>query len=182
MSGTGFSIRPATQADARDIAALHVAVSRATYRDLAPPEAAARLNFDHRLARWQETLAKGERTALVAEANDRIVGIGTAGAPTVPALQDHAEVLHLYVDPMFAGRGIGRALLRALALAMRAEGHRSLGLGVVDGNDAAVAFYEKLGGRAAGFYTDPGPIWRSRNRIIVWDDIEALLARTQSGF
>jgi ribosomal protein S18 acetylase RimI-like enzyme len=180
MSGADFTIRAARPADAEAIAALHVAVWRATYRDLAPAEAMQRLDVPFRQARWIEMLAQGTRTALVAEADGTIVGIGTAGAPTVPELGAHGEVLYLYVDAAFAGRGIGRALMHRLGLALQAQGYRSLALGVVVGNHGAVAFYAKLGGRAAGTYTDPGPIWRSRNQIMVWDDLKMLLDRTRA--
>jgi ribosomal protein S18 acetylase RimI-like enzyme len=175
MSGTEFQIRAAVRDDAPAIAALHVAVWRATYRDLAPPEALRVLDLQFRLQRWIETLEKGARTVLVAASGGEIVGIGTAGAATVPELMPHGEILYLYVNPAFGGRGIGRRLMRDLAAALQAQGYRSAALGVVVGNDAAVAFYERLGGRAAGFYTDAGPIWRSRNQIIVWDDLQALL-------
>ena len=169
-------IRGAMLADALAIAELHVAVSQATYRELAPPEAIARLDLAHRHARWVETLEKAQRTALVAESDGKILGIGTAGAPTVPELGTHGEVLHLYVDPAFGRRGIGRRLMQRLASALQAQGYQSMALGVVDGNRPAIDFYVKLGGRAAGYFIDPGPIWRSRNLIIIWDDLKTLLA------
>jgi ribosomal protein S18 acetylase RimI-like enzyme len=177
VSGTEVRIRAAVRADAPAIAALHVTVWRATYRDLAPPEALRILDLEFRLKRWVETLEQGERTVLVAENGGHIVGIGTAGAASVPELTPHGEILYLYVNPAFGGRGIGRALMRALGDALQRQGYRSAALGVVVGNDAAIAFYQKLGGRIAGQYTDPGPIWRSRNQIIVWDDLQVLLDR-----
>ncbi|MDQ7246292.1 GNAT family N-acetyltransferase [Dongia sedimenti] len=179
MSAADVIIRAAGLADAEAMARLHVAVWQATYRDLAPPEAIRRLDFAYRQARWLETLEKAERTALVTEIGAAIVGIGTAGAPTVPELGAHGEILHLYVDAGDARRGIGRALMHRLALALQAQGYRSVALGVVEGNDAAIAFYKQLGGRAAGSYIDPGPIWRSRNQIITWDDLNTLLGRTR---
>jgi ribosomal protein S18 acetylase RimI-like enzyme len=174
MGGTDFAIRAAQRADAQAIAELHVAVWRATYRELAPPEAMQRLDVPFRQARWTEMLAKGTRTILVAESDGRIIGIGTAGAPSVPELGRHGEVLYLYVDSAFSGRGIGRALMRRLASALQAYGYSSAALGVVAGNPGAMAFYEKLGGVQAGRYTDPGPLWRSENLIYVWDDLAAL--------
>jgi hypothetical protein len=50
-------------------------------------------------------------------------------------------------------------------------------LGVVDGNDRAVAFYQHLGGRRIGRYTDAGPVWRSDNLAYAWDDLAALAGR-----
>lgn len=67
-------------------------------------------------------------------------------------------------------------LLLHLACHMIKAGYNSAGLGVVVGNDPAVAFYERMGGRRAGGYTDPGPVWRSDNHLYVWDDLPALVA------
>ncbi len=175
MSASDLAIRAAVAADAPAIAELHVAVWRATYRDLAPPEALRALDVPFRQARWIELLAKAERTVLIAARGGRIVGIGTAGAPTVPELQGHGEILYLYVDPTQARGGIGTALMRRLAHALQAQGYRCIALGVVEGNRPAIDFYRKLGGRLADTYIDPGPLWRSRNQIIVWDDLQTLL-------
>ena len=103
------------------------------------------------------------------------LGIGTGGSATVPELLGHGEVLYLYVDPTHIRAGIGRALMRSLARALQAQGYRSVALGVVEGNQPAIDFYRKLGGRFAGSYIDAGPQWRSRNQIIIWDDLQALL-------
>ena len=175
MSASDLLIRAAGPADASAIAELHVAVWRETYRDLAPPEAMRALDVPFRLARWIELLAKAERTILIAECGGRIVGIGTAGAATVPELSGHGEILYLYVDPTQTRGGIGKALMRQLARALQAQGYGSVALGVVEDNRPAIDFYRKLGGRPAGSYIDPGPLWRSRNQIIIWDDLQTLL-------
>jgi ribosomal protein S18 acetylase RimI-like enzyme len=179
MRASDLVIRAAVPADAPAIAALHVAVWRATYRDLAPPEAMRILDVPSRQARWVEMLAKAERAILVAERDGRIVGVGTAGAATVPDLGDVGEILYLYVDLAHGRGGIGTALMHRLALALQAQGYASAALGVVEGNEAAIAFYRKLGGRPVGWYVDSGPVWRSRNRIIAWNDVKTLIDRSR---
>ncbi len=179
MSGVEVTIRAARLEDANAIAELHVAVWREAYRDLAPPEVMNALDVSTRLPRWVELLAKAERSVLVAERDGRMVGIGTAGAATAPELGAQGEILYLYVDPAHARAGIGRALMHGLTRALRAQGLRSVALGVVEGNQPAIDFYLKLGGRLAGSYLDPGPLWRSRNQIVIWDDIATLIDRTQ---
>lgn len=175
MGANDFVIRAAVPEDAPAIAEFHVAVWREAYQDLAPPDSMRMLDVPYRRARWVEMLAKAERTVLVAERNGRIVGIGTAGAPAVTELSGHGEILYLYVDPANGRGGIGRTLMRRLALALQRQGYRSVALGVVEGNRPAIDFYLKLGGRVSGSYIDSGPLWRSRNQIIVWDDLETLL-------
>ena len=182
MSAADIVLRDARPTDAEAIARLHVAVWRATYRGLAPAEAVRILDVPYRLARWREMLAAGsDRTILVAETESGIVAIGTCGAPSVPALGSRGEINYLYVDPALAGRGIGRRLMQALALRLEQRGYRSAALGVVEGNTAAIAFYERIGGRRIGHYTDPGPHWRSGNAIYAWDDLAALIAAGERG-
>lgn len=169
-------LRPARAADAPALAELHVAVWRDTYRAMAPAEAVAVLDMPRRLARWREILEDPAQIALVAETGEQLAGFGLAGPPGEALFGDRGEVKYLYVGRSFARRGIGRRLLGALARELGGRGYPGLGLGVVAGNDPAIAFYEALGGRRAGAYTDPGPLWRSENLAYVWDDLATLTA------
>jgi len=49
------------------------------------------------------------------------------------------------------------------------DGFAGAGLGVVAQNTAARTFYAAMGGREAGAYADPGPLWRSEMVLVVWD-------------
>ena len=101
----------------------------------------------------------------------------TAGTPSQAIFDGRSEIKHLYVDPQHKRRGIGRALLETMAARLVEQGRRSAAIGVVAGNGPAIAFYEAQGGRQAGSYTDPGPLWRSHNLVYAWDDLEALVRR-----
>ena len=171
------TLRSATLADAPAIARFHVMVWRDTYRELAPPEAHAILDVARRERSWSASLAAPapDRIVLVAESEGRLVGIGAAGAPTDAVFGGRGEIGSLYVDPALKRRGIGRALLSGLAAHLRGRGYGGAALALVEGNDRAAAFYEALGGRVVGDYLDPGPIWRSRNIVYAWDDLDALI-------
>ncbi|WP_230533990.1 GNAT family N-acetyltransferase [Microvirga roseola] len=169
-------VRTAQQVDAAAIARLHFSTWRKTYRALAPEAAFRMLTQPVRLSRWQEMLSveEGGRAMLLAEVEGSLAGFGVAGPSTHRAFLDRAEVKFLYVDSAFKRMGIGRRLLAELARAMVTHGYGSMALGVVIGNDPAIAFYEALGGRRDGTYTDPGPVWRSENYIYIWDDLRGL--------
>ncbi|WP_260439195.1 GNAT family N-acetyltransferase [Burkholderia sp. Bp9099] len=173
-----ISVRTAHLDDAQAIADFHVKVWRHTYRDLAPAQAHAVLDERHRGRTWREKLASNERDqlVLVAETDGTIVGIGAAGAPSEPIFGGRGEIKFLYVDPGFKRRGIGRTLLARLATHLQTMRYRGAALSVVKGNDAAIAFYASLNGRLAGEYVDAGPIWRSRNIVMVWDDFASLVS------
>ncbi|MEI2301990.1 GNAT family N-acetyltransferase [Ensifer sp. MJa1] len=166
------TIRQASLADADAIAHFHVRVWRQTYRDLAPPEVYALLDETRRRSTWREKLAAEDpdQIVLLAQLEGRPVAIGAAGAPSAAIFGDHGEIKNLYVDPNVKRQGIGRTLLSRLAAHLVERGFPGVGVGVVDGNEPAVAFYDALGGQRAGEYTDAGPIWRSRNIVFVWEN------------
>ena len=94
-------------------------------------------------------LDDGRARVLVAERADGVVGMCTgqlvvSTAEGGPALM----VEDVVVDPDHRGRGVGRALLAALADWARGRGVRRLQL-LADGtNGPALAFYDRLGWRA----------------------------------
>ncbi len=160
------------------MAALHLAVWRDTYRDLAPTEAWDLLDEPTRRARWTAFLSQPAKpqAVLLAEEDGRLLGFGAAVAPGEAVFGERGEVRFLYVDPAAQGQGIGRRLLAALAGEIADWGYQGLALAVVEGNDRAMAFYRRLGGREAGRFADPGPIWKSENRVFIWDDLTRLQA------
>jgi ribosomal protein S18 acetylase RimI-like enzyme len=172
-------VRPATVDDASAIAMLHVRSWREAYRDLAPDEAYSALDEPLRLARWRELLTAPQdgRLILLAERAGRAVGVGVAGPPSSAALGSNGEISSLYVDPASKRTGIGLRLMGELARQIAAWGYAGVALGVVEGNAAAIAFYESLGCRTVGRYVDPGPLWRSINLVLAWDDASALASR-----
>lgn len=174
-----ITIRLAQKVDALPIARLHYLTWRETYRALAPQTAYDLMTEEARLARWQSMLshAESERIIVVVEAEGQLAGFGAAGPASHEIYQDRAEIKFLYVGTVFKRMGIGRKLLLHLARCMMEAGYNGIGLGVVIGNDPAIAFYEKLGGEKVGGYTDPGPVWRSQNYLYVWDDLPAFLAQ-----
>jgi RimJ/RimL family protein N-acetyltransferase len=61
-------------------------------------------------------------------------------------LRHCADVIGMLVDERYAGRGVGAALLHQLVARARAiAGLESLHLTVTDGNDRAIALYERFG-------------------------------------
>jgi ribosomal protein S18 acetylase RimI-like enzyme len=175
-------VRAAVPDDAAAIAALHARVWHATYRSLAPAAAIAALTAQVRLERWCALLrapAPGQVT-LVADDGGALAGFGQLAPASNDAFGARVEVRYLYVDTAYQARGIGRRLMTALARAAIDQGAVGVALGVVNGNDRAIAFYQQLGGRHIGRYMDAGPVWRSDNLVYAWDDLAALIGRAQT--
>jgi GNAT superfamily N-acetyltransferase len=129
-------IRAATLADARAIARVHVASWRAGYRGLMSDGYLAELSVEQRVALWETILDDGATTVLVSDHGDGIEGF-------VAFNEERAEIGALYVNPPRLRTGVGTALLAAVheRLAHKPE----VVLWVLQGNDAARAFYERHG-------------------------------------
>jgi GNAT superfamily N-acetyltransferase len=59
----------------------------------------------------------------------------------------------LFVEPEMRGRGVGSALLRSLARLTVQRGYGRLEWAVLDWNESAIEFYERLGARAMSEWT-----------------------------
>lgn len=97
----GTIVRPASTADARAIAAVHVASWRAAYQSMLPADYLASLSVTEREARWTQTLSDGPARVLVALTGGRLVKTGgvrevgaqqvVEGASDVVGLRDGRE-------------------------------------------------------------------------------------------
>lgn len=168
-------LRNARPEDAEAIARLHVEIWRTTYSPFAPPAVVQALDVPARLKQWQALLAPSDDGCgtLVIETGGLLTGFAHYGAADDPIFGDLGEVKKLYVGSAFARRGIGRQLLAAAAVRLRAQGYAGVGVGVLTENEPARAFYEAQGGKLIASYVDPGPNWRSDNVLYAWHDLTA---------
>ncbi len=140
MSIAPVTIRPATRADLADVRRLVRGL--AEYEKLAHVFIATEADFDSML------FADGHPAdaILACVADHKPVGIAlfhrtvnTFRGKTGLFLED------LFVEPAHRGGGIGKTLLRALAELADARGHTIIEWRVLDWNEPAIAFYERLG-------------------------------------
>ena len=145
-------------ADALDLRALSVALAHAANCNgnapLSPGEAMLRPDLARYLSGWPWP----DDLGVVASIDGRDVGAAwvrmlSSAAPGYGWVSDDIPELTLGVDPAERGKGIGRALLDALILRVRAVAP-AVSLSVEDGNAAARALYESAGfvtvGRVGG--------------------------------
>jgi len=128
-------IREARADEAEGLAAIQRDASLAALGHIFPPELYP-YPLEEVRERWEEALADSALTVLVAEEDG--VAAGVAGC--------RAEWLDgLYVLPSFWGRGVGRALHDDVLDRLRRAGSRRCHLWVLEHNDRARRFYERLG-------------------------------------
>ena len=107
--------------------------------------------------RFARTIA---RDALVVRDGDEILGYLWARPRG-----DRLHVVHVITDPAHRGRGVGRALMLAIAERARAAGFRRWMLNVKPENVAARALYERCGMRVA---------FASVAMHLAWTDVERM--------
>lgn len=154
----GFTIRPAQPSDVPTIAETDVACWREAYRDILPPPMLARLSVRRRAAQWSHVVARSEKQGVdeLFIATDRagaVLGLGSCGRQRSRTLHGsgfQGEIYALYVSGAVHRRGIGTALMQAMAHALERRGLEGLGLWVLAENGPAQLFYETLGAERLG--------------------------------
>ena len=162
FAGGYASIRHAQVEDAEAIAAVHVAAWQESYADLMPAEMLASLSVEVRADRWRRILGKPDPAIATAAfiacvPGGSAVGFGSCG------LQRSAELARagfggefqaLYVLRAAQRRGIGRALMGAMARDLAGRSIQGSALWVLGGNQPALKFYAVLGGTVAAHRED----------------------------
>ncbi len=177
-------IRRANLDDAEAIARVHCASWRSTYAGLMPaPFIERRTQLGPRIAQAQAALARTGASVFVAEAEDGVCGFANWGAmPERPQDREplpgyDAYLYGLYLLAQVQGRGLGRAMLQAVAGALLLDGRSSMALHVLAVNPAR-GFYERLGARHV---RDEPPDEIPEGRIYVcaygWPDVRCLESR-----
>jgi GNAT superfamily N-acetyltransferase len=139
MSG----IRVATVQDAGVIARVHVESWRTTYAGIVPTVYLASLDVGQREASWREWLTF-DVDVFVAEVDGEVVGFVGGGAIREPVNGFDAELFAIYLLRDAQRRGIGMALLRRLAGALRERGFGSMLAWVLEDNSSG-GFYSRSG-------------------------------------
>jgi RimJ/RimL family protein N-acetyltransferase len=149
-------VRPATEADAAQLADVHVRSWQWAYQGLMPDHVLAGLDVDQRTERWKATLNDVHDTAVLLavrqlggprEELGAFCVVGPVRAPTPTALVQAAvgEMYGLYADPRVLGTGAGRAVHDAGVDHRWAAGDHQLVLWVLTGNNRARSFYAHNG-------------------------------------
>jgi ribosomal protein S18 acetylase RimI-like enzyme len=99
---------------------------------------------------WATVNARGE-SSIMYVAEDAPLWIGMAGGMLDTAHPEGvADLISVWVDPDYRGRGLGRRLVEQVAAWARGRAVRRLELWVTEGNTAAIELYSRCGFRVIG--------------------------------
>ncbi|MFI7600677.1 GNAT family N-acetyltransferase [Actinoplanes sp. NPDC049681] len=136
-----LEIRPQTDADIEEAAALHLRTWQIAYAGIVPADYLAALRHEEFVAR------RRSGTTLLAVDDGAVVGL--AGFGPDPEDGAHGQLYALYVAPERWNTGAGRALLEAAEKEL-AGAYPDMRLWVLEENHRARRFYERAGLRTDG--------------------------------
>ena len=146
----GIRVALGASEDAPIVAQLQIDATLAAYGRIFPASAPPPL-FEDVLAEWRDRLGDDTTTGpttFVAIDDGRLVGVVVAGPDL--GRPDRGHIARFYVVPDRWGQGIGHRLYLDVTGWLRRAGYREATLWVLEGNDRARAWYERLGWRATG--------------------------------
>ncbi|MEM7554944.1 MAG: GNAT family N-acetyltransferase [Cyanobacteria bacterium P01_A01_bin.84] len=146
-----MSIRAANLEDAKSIATIHVNAWQFTYKGLIPQSYLDNLSIPKREQVWCNILSDSKTCTkthtIVQEINDILVGFANFGH-TRDRDKDFdvtAEITSIYLDPQYWRRGLGKALFEFILRDIKKLGFTEVTLWVLNSNQRACSFYEKMG-------------------------------------
>ena len=144
-----LSIRPADPGDAAALARFAARTFEETFaHSTSAADMAAYLASHYSLEIQRSEITDPRTTTLVANDGAALVGYAQIRDNDVPDGVDDPgaiELVRLYVDRAWHGRGLAAALMTRAEAAARDRGARRMWLGVWENNHRAAAFYRKLG-------------------------------------
>jgi len=144
-------IRGADSSCGDGIANVHVESWRTTYRGQIPDEFLDQLSVSARAEFWNGEISRGENGVFVAVNNDVISGFINFGKALDEDVDSQtAEVYAVYVLLEHQGLGIGKMLWDQAVQELKARGFSKCAVWVLDTNQPATGFYQRVGCRADG--------------------------------
>ncbi|WP_312096403.1 GNAT family N-acetyltransferase [Niallia sp.] len=142
-------IRKAKDADAKEIAKVHVDSWRTTYKGIVPDSYLETLHYEKREEIWKTAIPKGN--VFVAENEEgKIVGFANGGKERSGQYPGYAgELYAVYLLEAYQGKGIGSTLVNKVTQYLKEMGLNSMIICALADNPACM-FYETLGGKRIG--------------------------------
>jgi L-amino acid N-acyltransferase YncA len=132
--------------------------------------------FEHLVPDWDEWwAARLPETSLVARDRGEVIGWAALSSTSSRHVYRGVGAVSIYVDPGFAGRGIGAALLSELVAASERAGIWMLEAGIFPENAASIALHERCGFRLVGVRQRVGQMQDGR-----WRDVLLYERRSQA--
>ncbi len=117
--------------------------------------------------KWRAEFSRGDWT--VSMHDEQLAGIvGCTREASTPADERYLE--YLWVAPLWRNKGVARTMVTAVLDRLRNSGVRTAYLWVLDGNDAAVRLYKRVGFISSNHRHRPAPAGPRSSCSSTWAD------------
>lgn len=151
-----------------ELAVLHADVRKDVYKGILTDEYLETLTYSYVHDKWKRLYKREDREILIYEEKGEILGFIAFSYWNVKT--GHSEVLNLHVKKEARRKGIGKALIAAVAGILKKIGISELQVCVVEGNVNAESFYKSLGAVEIGRFTEMWGQWEAPQKRLVWYD------------
>ncbi len=154
-----IKIRKVNQADATKWFKFINKSWRSAYKNIFPEEVfiEKEKNVEEKEKNFSQKIRNdNENIALVAEYNSEIIGVmcGAINSKYEHFKLEYADLIGLYIDPSFQGKGIGSSFRKIFEEWARKNGATKYVIGVLKDNQKARTIYEKWGGKLSAYEED----------------------------
>lgn len=172
-----FKIRNALTSDITNIARIQVDSYRNAYQGIFPPSYLDQFSYQEQEKDWLDILNNlGQDILLVAVSeNDHILGYSLARPGENSFPEYDAEIIALHVRHEFQHKGIGAALLQAVAETLIKRGCATVMLWTLEKNRIR-EWYEKLGGVIIGQKKFEVDGWDVHEVAYGWNPIQSIIS------
>lgn len=144
-----YEIRLNRIEDQEQMAHIKVDSWNKTYKNIIDPDYLATLNYEDQTKRYIESFNEYKNNVLVAidKETNKVIGYACFSLNENEFVDiSDCELVSLYLDPKYTGKGIGKSLFRETIKILRGYNKRHMVLWCFKGNTNAIKFYKKLGG------------------------------------
>lgn len=152
LSIARFAVRPATLADATEIARVQTASWQSSYRGILPDSILDTMDPARRIGSRREILQDNGALNLVAydTTHGDIVGFANAGPSRRQGQPRVGELYEIYILDRAKRYGLGRELFEVVTEWCRSRHMATVVIWVLEANQHARRFYEAMGGQISG--------------------------------
>lgn len=144
-----MTIRPSETEDIDALVRIFRACWQESYRDLLSEDVRNAMSADKAKDLWLPALpSKSDRETLVVCVDENPIGMARVGPD--PDFPNRGHVFSLYIEPEYAGKGFGKALLTAALSRLYERGSEEISLWVFKANLGAIGLYKKMGFEPTG--------------------------------
>lgn len=141
-----YEIRRACVDDAEQLGYLHSFTWRTAYQGIVPDEILYRMTPEKRIKYFKVALKNNTEDTYVLTTGDKIIGMITLGPCRDSDLDDSwGEIWGIYLHPSYWRKGYGTILMSWGMGELRRRGYQKVSLWVLQENNQARNFYEKMG-------------------------------------